>query len=122
MAILDPVLERLSGRHLPRCPIWHTEQVLDAHLCACPADPGVELSELLYADLVANLPHNAAGVRQRLAEAARHDPEQVHSVEDTLLRQVLANIASGDTPPEQAAGLARAALVATSGDRQRWCA
>ena len=119
MAVLDPVLERLSGRHLLGCVVWTTEQVVDAHLCHCPAETATAVG--IADDLAAHLPHNAAAVRARLAETARHDPEMADGMADGLLRQVLARIACGDTPPGRAAGLARAALVAV-GDNRGWCA
>lgn len=120
IANLDPVLERLSGRHLPGCLIWLAVEVMDADLCTCPP-PKPTIADDIAHDLVADLPHNASAVRARLAETARHDPEMADGLADGLLRQVLARIACGVTPPDRAAGLARAALVAV-GDNRGWVA
>lgn len=117
VTVLDPVLERLSGRHLLGCVVWHTEQAVDAHLCACPADPQTETREAMYGDMAATLPLAAASVARRIAEVARWDPDGARATADGVVRQVLARIASGHEPPELVQRLADAALVVAGGWR-----
>lgn len=62
-----------------------------------------------------------AEIEQKAAEieAAAHDPESAHSLEDELREQVLQTIADGCADPQ---ALARAALKTRELDFERWCA
>lgn len=115
--LLDPVAERLSGRHLLGCPLWQATGLVEQQVCTCPDSGGGEDGGALLAELAADLPMNAAGVQARLVELAVHGPEWAACVRDGLLRHVLHRIADDRIPGRDARVLAKAALVACGAQR-----
>lgn len=65
---------------------------------------------------LADVEHRAQGIADQA-----HDPERAHASEDTLMVDVLTEIAATSTD-QRARALARAALTTQDREGERWCA